>query len=167
MYCKKCGELLDERAKFCTACGAPQKEEPRQETTVLNPVHQRSDDCVHEGHVVGNSERVGFVEAFLLFFRRFRDFSGRSRRSEFWFASLATGIISSLLSSVVPDLTWIWSLIIFIPSLSLCIRRLHDIGKSGWWYLINFVPLIGQIIFLIFLCKDSTEDNIWGPNPKA
>ena len=167
MYCKKCGELLSERAKFCTHCGAPVREEPRHDDSVLNPTHQRSDDCVHEGHVVGSSQSVGFMEAFILFFRRYSDFKGRSRRSEYWWANLACCIVSSVISIILPDLVWIWTLIIFVPSLSVCVRRLHDIGKSGWWYLINFVPLVGQIIFLVFMCKDSTEDNIWGFNPKA
>lgn len=112
-------------------------------------------------------EKVTFVEAIKLYFTRYTDFKGRSRRSEFWWASLFTGIVSSVLSTVIPDFAWIWSLAILVPSIAICIRRLHDIGKSGWWYLINFIPVIGQIIFLVFCCKDSTEDNQWGPNPKA
>ena len=111
--------------------------------------------------------RVSFVDAVKLFFTRYADFNGRSRRSEFWWASLATSIISSVLATAIPNFAWIWSLVILVPGVAVSIRRLHDIGKSGWWYLINFVPLVGQIIFLVFMCKDSTEDNLWGPNPKV
>ena len=167
MYCKKCGELLPDRTKFCTNCGAPQQEDPRRDETVLNPAHTRSEDCVHEGHVVGASPKIGFVQAIILFFTRFKDFKGRSRRSEYWWAALATGLISALLAEIAPDISWMWSLLIFIPTFSLSVRRLHDIGKSGWWYLINFIPLIGQVIYFIFMCRDSTEDNRWGVNPKA
>ena len=110
---------------------------------------------------------VSFLDAVKLFFTRYADFKGRSRRSEFWWASLATSIISGVLSTAIPNFAWIWSLIILVPGLAISIRRLHDIGKSGWWYLINFIPLVGQIIFLVFMCKDSTEDNQWGPNPKV
>ena len=110
---------------------------------------------------------VSFLEATKLFFTRYADFKGRSRRSEYWWASLATSIISGVLSVIIPNFAWIWTLAILVPGVSICVRRLHDIGKSGWWYLINFIPLVGQIIFIVFACKDSTEDNQWGPNPKA
>ena len=109
---------------------------------------------------------VSFVDAVKLFFTRYADFKGRSRRSEYWWACLATAIVSGVLSSAIPDFAWIWSLIILVPGFAISIRRLHDIGKSGWWHLINFIPVVGQIIFIVFMCKDSTEDNQWGPNPK-
>lgn len=167
MICKKCGELLDDSVKFCTACGERQIEEAQDEPAyVLNPIHSRSDDCVHEGHVVGSSESVGILEALKLFFRRYADFKGRSRRSEYWWATLGISIIGAVISEVLGDISWIWSLAILVPTLSLSVRRLHDIGRSGWWYLIHLVPLAGPIIFLIWSCTDSTEDNIWGPNPK-
>ena len=109
---------------------------------------------------------VSIIDAVKLFFTRYADFKGRSRRSEFWWASLVIGIVGSVISSVVPSLGGVWSLIILVPSLAICVRRLHDIGKSGWWYLLNLIPVVGQIIVIIWFCKDSTEDNQWGPNPK-
>ena len=109
---------------------------------------------------------VSFIEATKLFFTRYADFKGRSRRSEYWWASLATFIVSSVLTAIIPDLVGIWNLIILVPSIAICVRRLHDIGKSGWLFLLNFIPLVGQILMLIWACKDSTEDNQWGPNPK-
>lgn len=166
MNCRKCGELLDERTKFCPVCGAKQTQpEASTETAVLNPTHSHEDDCAHEGDV-GSRESVGFIEAFKLFFLRYADFNGRSRRSEYWFGCLSVSILGLVVNAVLGDLSWIWSLVILVPNLAICVRRLHDIGKSGWWYLINFIPLAGQIIFLVWACKDSTEDNIWGPNPK-
>ena len=166
MTCRYCGELLADNAKFCTNCGAKvEQEEPTAEVTVVNPVHTQHEDCVHEGHV-GNPKSISFMEAVKLFFTRYADFKGRSRRSEYWWASLGIGIAGSIISSAFPDFSWIWSLIILVPSLALSVRRLHDIGRSGWWYLVNFIPLVGQIITLIWACKDSTEDNPWGPNPK-
>lgn len=139
MYCNKCGSIVPDNATRCTVCGAAAQ--PK--------------------------EGVGFVDAMKLYFARFADFSGRSRRSEYWWASLAIGVLGSVISAIIPDLSWIWSLAILIPSVAISIRRLHDIGKSGWWFLINFIPLVGQIIFLIWACKDSTEANQWGPNPKV
>ena len=62
----------------------------------------------------------------------------------------------------------IYALVTFIPSLALTVRRLHDIGKSGWWILISFVPCgIGAIVMLVFLCKDSESgSNMYGRSPK-
>lgn len=110
---------------------------------------------------------ISILEAVKLYFTRYADFKGRSRRSEYWWASLAIGILGSVIGAALPDLAWIWSLATLIPSLAICIRRLHDIGKSGWWYLINLIPLVGQIIFIIWACQDSVPANQWGPNPKA
>ena len=109
---------------------------------------------------------ISIVEATKLFFVRYVDFKGRSRRSEYWWASLVIGIVGALLSSIIPQLSGLWNLAILVPSIAVSVRRLHDIGKSGWWYLINLIPLVGQIIMIIWACKDSTEDNQWGPNPK-
>lgn len=54
-----------------------------------------------------------------------------------------------------------------IPTIAVSVRRMHDIGKSGWWVLIAFVPLIGWIWYLILCCTDSQPgDNQYGPNPK-
>lgn len=162
MTCRKCGELLNDSAKFCTACGAPVE----AGDTVINPVHQRAEDCVHEGHVVGSSKSVGFLEAVKLFFTHYTDFNGRSRRSEYWWVVLFNAIVDTLIGAIAPEITWIWSLVILVPTLALVVRRLHDVGKRGWFYLWILLPLVGSILVLIQLLKDSAPDNQWGPNPK-
>jgi len=68
---------------------------------------------------------------------------------------------------VLPDIAGLWTLVTFIPTLSLTVRRLHDIGKSGWWYLIGIIPLVGGILLLVWYCKDSQPgSNQWGHSPK-
>ena len=114
-----------------------------------------------------NANKLGFVDAIKLFFQNFTNFSGRSRRSEYWWVCLFSMIVGFLIGMILPDFSWIWSAIILVPSLSLCIRRLHDIGRSGWWYLIVMIPLVGGIIIFIWFCKDSEpQANAWGPSPK-
>ena len=162
MTCKKCGELLSDYAKFCTACGAP----VAAGETVINPVHQRADDCVHEGHVVGSSQPISFLKAVKLAFQHYADFKGRARRSEYWWFTLFNIIVTSVISAIVPDYSWIWSLVVLVPGIALVVRRLHDVGKRGWFYLWFFLPLVGGIIILIQMLKDSAPDNQWGPNPK-
>jgi uncharacterized membrane protein YhaH (DUF805 family) len=59
-----------------------------------------------------------------------------------------------------------FSLLIFLPSLAVSVRRLHDIGMNGWWVLLNLVPL-GGLVLLVLFCQDSQPgDNNYGPNPK-
>ena len=167
-YCKKCGELLNGLSRTCPVCGATQEDaDTTRQAASLNPTHTRQRDCAHEGHVAGASQSVSFPEAMKLFFARYADFKGRSRRSEYWWAVLGIGILGSVIGEVLPDLAWIWTLAVLIPGLALCVRRLHDTGRSGWYYLFILLPVVGQILLLIWFCGDSTGTNRWGPNPKA
>ena len=114
---------------------------------------------------------------------KFADFNGRARRKEYWMWTLYCTII--LLISMVLDnlfgltfeflghdlgygwLYLIFGIIQFIPGLAVVVRRLHDVGKSGWYYLIILIPLIGFIWILVLLCTDGVkEENKWGTNPK-
>ena len=117
---------------------------------------------------------MGFIEALEnVVVKNYANFRGRARRSEYWYFALANFlycIVTGLLSVKVPELmylVWIVGLALLVPGLAVCVRRLHDIGKSGWWYLIGFVPYIGVIILLVFFVKDSQPgENKWGANPK-
>ena len=110
---------------------------------------------------------MNIIEATKLFFTRYVDFNGRSRRSEYWWAYLAVVIISAVLTVVLGELAYIWSLATLVPQIAITIRRLHDIGKSGWWYLIGAVPLVGGILLIIWFCRDSDPAiNRWGNSPK-
>jgi len=80
--------------------------------------------------------------------------------------SIIIGFIEGLLD-LPPVLSGLYTLAILLPSLAVCVRRLHDIGRSGWWLFITLVPLVGGIILLVFNCTDSDEgENKYGPNPK-
>ncbi len=109
--------------------------------------------------------------------QHYADFSGRARRKEFWMFVLFNFIF--LLITALLDITLIYvgigfkmispiyALAVFIPGLAVEVRRLHDIGKSGWWIFISLIPLIGSIWLLVLLATDSQPgDNEYGPNPK-
>ena len=118
---------------------------------------------------------------YLKVLRQYTDFKGRARRTEYWMFTLVNVIIS--LSLVMIDgkmgvsifddiaygyLTLFYSLAVFIPGLAVTVRRLHDIGKSGWWYLVGLIPLIGGIWLLILLVTEGVpQENEYGSNPKA
>ncbi len=106
--------------------------------------------------------------------KNYATFSGRARRKEYWMFTLFNGIISlvlSILGAVVPmlyALSIIYSLAVFIPSLAVCVRRLHDVDKSGWWFLIIFVPIVGGILLLVWDCTEGTRgSNQFGEDPKG
>ena len=121
---------------------------------------------------------MGFIEAIKVCFSKYFDFSGRARRSEYWFfylftiiSSLALGFVEGLIG-IFPNtdqaiLANIFSLLVLIPSIAVGVRRLHDTNRSGWWLLLSFAIIIGWIVLLIWYCKDSDEgDNRFGSNPK-
>ena len=106
--------------------------------------------------------------------KKYAVFSGRARRKEYWFFILFNAIISfaliiiEYLAGGPGFVVGIYYLAIAIPSLAVLVRRLHDTDRSGWWFFINFVPLIGGIIILVFTVQDSQPDeNRYGPNPKG
>lgn len=116
---------------------------------------------------------------FLMAVKNYAGFSGRARRKEYWFFILFYLIISTVLMSVdratggldantgLGLSSGIFSLAMFIPSLAVAVRRLHDTDRTGWWILINFLPLIGFLIFLVFMVLDGTPgDNRYGQSPK-
>lgn len=110
---------------------------------------------------------MDFLTAIKTCFSKYADFTGRARRSEFWFWWLFTFIVGLILGWI-PVIGWIISIALIIPNLAVGARRLHDTGKSGWWWLINLIPIVGIIILIVFWVQDSNAgENQYGANPKA
>lgn len=110
------------------------------------------------------------------------DFSGRARRKEYWYFTLyhtilafsgellAVGLINenAMIGSVFAAIVFLYILASTVPSIAVTVRRLHDIGKSGSWLFIGFIPLIGSIWLLVLMCTDGTSGpNRYGLDPKA
>ena len=127
------------------------------------------------------------MEWMLMPLKRYAEFDGRSRRMEYWMFTLGYWIVLTIwvvLSFLVGALIGgregddfavgmmligivVIVLGLFIPSLAVSIRRLHDQGKSGWFYLISFIPYVGGIILLVLMCIAGDEgENEYGPDPK-
>jgi uncharacterized membrane protein YhaH (DUF805 family) len=104
--------------------------------------------------------------------KKYAVFSGRARRQEYWMFFLFNVIISIVLAVVgrvigFAALGAIYSLAVFLPGLGVAVRRLHDIGRSGWAILIALIPLVGTIILIVWLASEGKpEENQYGPNPK-
>lgn len=117
---------------------------------------------------------------YLKVLKQYADFNGRARRKEYWmfvlfnmiFALLAM-ILDNILGIAIDDVGYgplygLYALAVFIPGLAVAVRRLHDVGKSGWMILIALIPLIGAIWLLVLLVTDSNPgENQYGQNPKA
>ena len=114
---------------------------------------------------------------------KYADFKGRARRKEYWmwtlyftlillFAMVLDNVLGLNFELLGQDLGYGWLFVTIgithlIPGLGIVVRRLHDVGKSGWFYLIILIPLIGFIWILVLFCTDGVkEDNKWGSNPK-
>ena len=105
------------------------------------------------------------IAAYIKMFKNWSDFSGRSSRYDFWMAAAPNFIISLILGLLSIILSSLYSLVVLVPGVALGIRRMHDIGKSGWWTLIALIPIVGAIILIVLCCKESAPDNEWGPRP--
>lgn len=105
---------------------------------------------------------VSFGAAIGSAFKHYVGFTGRARRSEYWYFALLNFLVG-----IIPIVNILWSLVVLLPGLALTVRRLHDTGKSGWFVLLNLIPLVGSIILLVWLCQDSSRGaNKYGPSPK-
>ncbi|MEI6622752.1 MAG: DUF805 domain-containing protein [Actinomycetes bacterium] len=134
---------------------------------------------------------MGFGTAISTCFSKYATFSGRARRSEFWYwvlfifiIAIITNILDSLLGTKINlgtvggvtsttyynNVGWITlaaELLLFLPGLAVQVRRLHDTGRSGWWWWLNIICCIGTLILFIMYLGDSTAANRYGPNPKT
>lgn len=110
---------------------------------------------------------MGFGEAITSCFSQYIGFSGRACRSEYWYFALLVFLINIVIGIIGSDiLTALVALALFLPSISVGVRRLHDIDKSGWWILLALIPIIGTLIILFFAVLKSTPgSNEYGPNP--
>lgn len=139
---------------------------------------------------VTSTAKPSFSSSYISFFKKYADFSGRSTRSEYWFVYLANLIITvityillipNIITLTITDnitgqlvellvivgIYFIYQLICVVPNFALSIRRLHDIGKSGWNLLLEIIPVVGAVIMFVYVLTDSEiNDNQYGKNPK-
>jgi uncharacterized membrane protein YhaH (DUF805 family) len=120
------------------------------------------------------------MEWYLMVWKRYAEFTGRSRRREYWLFTLYNIIIYMVLwiaglvmlarsgsGMVFFAVAVIYGLAVLVPNLAVTVRRLHDTDKSGWWILVALVPAVGGIILLVLLALDGTPgNNQFGPSPK-
>ena len=133
---------------------------------------------------------MSFFESIRTCLRKYGVFSGRARASEYWFWQLAVAVVTAVVFGVfiVPALitmdpvtqepgvlgtigSVLWAVVLFgtlVPSIAVAVRRLHDTGKSGWYFLLGYVPFVGSIIIIVLAAlPGEIGPNQFGPDPKA
>ena len=172
MFCRNCGSTILEHSvvclscgvkagtgnKFCPYCGA----EPDPNAVICIKCGAALNRNVKSDYTTSTSGGVNDLgSAVKACFNKYATFSGRANRSEFWFFYLFM-----LIAMFVPFIGWVAQLAFFIPYISVTVRRLHDVGKSGWWIFISLIPLAGWIWGILLLCQASDEgENEYGANP--
>ncbi|GLB52529.1 aminopeptidase [Neptunitalea chrysea] len=117
------------------------------------------------------------MDWYLKVLRQYVDFKGRARRQEYWMFilfniifSIVAAILDMLLGTGLDDvgvIRTLYSLVVFLPGFAVAVRRLHDVGKSGWMCLVGLIPLVGAIWLIVLMATDGEPgENKWGPNPK-
>ena len=116
------------------------------------------------------------MQWYLEVLKKYAVFDGRAHRTEFWMFALVNVIVSLVLGVVdgiigtrtggLGLLGGLYSLAVLVPSLAVGVRRLHDIGRSGWWLLIALIPLVGIIVLIVWYATEGDRaPNAYGPNP--
>lgn len=107
--------------------------------------------------------------------KKYAVFGGRARRTEYWMFTLVNLIVAFVLGFLLAFtgvfgavISYLYSLAVLLPSLAVGARRLHDTGRTGWWLLIGLIPVVGEIILIVFFVQDGQPgQNQYGPNPKG
>lgn len=184
VVCMNCGVLVGDGDNYCSNCGA----HPDPKAVVcVKCGHKLKNFGRGRGRGWGSSEVVNtniysFGKAIVTCYSKYATFKGRACRAEYWWWFLYNslfyilGIVGGYFVLYGPYYTtglvmYICSNIVvlgnMLPSISATIRRLHDTGHSGGWYFINFIPVAGWIILMVYLCQDSEDEtNAYGTNPK-
>ena len=116
------------------------------------------------------NNKGGQIMPLVNYFKRavkdnYMNFNGRDSKRQYWMF-FAANFILSLLVGWIPVVSWIYCIAIMIPGIAAGVRRLHDTGKSGWYLLLDLIPIVGFIIVIVFLCQDGQpEANMYGEVP--
>ncbi|PWJ26612.1 uncharacterized membrane protein YhaH (DUF805 family) [Branchiibius hedensis] len=117
---------------------------------------------------------MSFSQAIRTVFSKYFTLSGRAGKAEFWWFVLLWFVVDAVLSflrsrddgALLTTILGLVAIFLIIPFITVTVRRLHDTGRSGWWWWLHFIPLIGTIVLVIFCVGESQGPNKYGPGPE-
>ena len=170
MFCGACGFANSVSNRFCVSCGSQMPK--LGETTVLTPpaaVDALPTDSIQQtveedGFLGSTPKKMSFGGTIKHCFKNYANFKGRASRSEYWYFYLF-GILVLFVTAILSDVLYsLFALGLILPFITVLTRRLHDTGRSGAKALFLFVPFIGGIMLLFWLCKAGDKSaNKFGP----
>lgn len=193
MFCKNCREQIGDNDAECPRCGEttgnqpqpryrpPQNQQYQQQAPVFQQPNFESQ--YQKPDITMRQIILSIFKGYISVIKNYIDFSGRARRTEYWLFYLCNMIIAAIsyvfyfigikiqsntMIMIFALFILIFGLVVLLPGIAVTVRRLHDIGKSGIWYFITFVPFIGGICLLILLVTaGTTGSNQYGLDPKT
>ena len=173
--CEKCFASNLDDARFCASCGVTMTQSTMKPTAFAVPPPPMAVPKTPVGHAAtsetliqsgGDSvlaqpvTAIGFSNAIKICFTKYATFSGRATRPEFWWFCLFAALVTNLVGAVIGDsAALVCNLVFLLPSIAVGSRRLHDVGRSGWWQLIA-LTVIGLLLLLYwFVSKGKNEGN--------
>jgi uncharacterized membrane protein YhaH (DUF805 family) len=162
MFCKNCGEQINDGGKFCTKCGTPVV--PQQQTPPQTPQYTSPQPQYQQTAQTNMNAWEYFVSAV----KKYVVFKGRARRAEYWWFVLFNALITwgalligNYVLGIGNGLYVLVMLALVLPGLGVAIRRMHDVGKSGWYYLIPIYNIV------LLATEGNAGPNQYGPDPKS
>jgi len=174
--CKKCGTKVEGVFDACWKCGI--SIDGIQHEKFSREVDAAGQSSVSEAAIAGRAEST-YSFSYIEVLSKYVVFDGRAPRAEFWMfiliniviglgLSLVDGMAGTVTESGHGVLSCIFSFAVWLPSLAVTVRRLHDTGRSGVWLLICVVPFLGAILLLVFIAQDGDPtDNQYGPSQRT
>lgn len=176
VVCHECGAQVAATAKSCPNCGAPVASSAQSAAPQQPAAPQQAG-----GNQLNNIVQ-GFVASMKSVFTQYATFTGRAARPEYWYFFLFNILLYVILvlpnamrssyyyynsgPSIFVYLYWLYSLVALVPGIAVGVRRLHDIGKSGWYLLVSLIPIVGVILMIVWTIRESDGDNEYGPRPQ-
>lgn len=163
MYCRSCGRQISSTLTECPGCGAKWGGGDGYCQECGAPTEATACLCARCGCELaiiledGTRPVSTFKEAVRRCFKRYFTFSGRANRVEFWMWMLFVLIATSFIV-----VGWIMLPVVIIPTFSVAVRRLHDVGKSGWWVILGLIPPITFYVIYLLACRGNVGDNSYG-----
>jgi uncharacterized membrane protein YhaH (DUF805 family) len=156
--CPDCGRQVSDAATACVGCGRPIYSMVAEPPEL--PLGDEGDPAARPAGPAPQ-ETMGFGDAISSVFQKYAVFSGRSRRSEYWWFSLLNFVLGMALLALHPMLQSIYSLVTLVPGLAVSVRRLHDINRSAWWLFAPLLasPILGILIAIALFAAQGTGRN--------